>query len=75
MSLFTAVKAGVTPLQAAERYDIRIRSGGMALCPFHPDRNPSLKLDARFHCFGCQADGDVIGFVSCLFYLSAKEAA
>ena len=29
----------------------------------------------RFHCFGCQADGDVISFASRLFDLKPKDAA
>ena len=29
----------------------------MACCPFHDDKHPSMKVDRRFHCFGCQADG------------------
>ena len=36
------------------------------VCPFHNDKNPSLKIDpARqsFHCFGCNASGDVFKFV------------
>ena len=31
---------------------------------FHNDKTPSMKLDKRFHCFGCGADGDVIDFVA-----------
>ncbi len=34
-----------------------------------------MKLDRRFHCFGCQADGDAVDFVSRLFGLPSKEAA
>ena len=34
-----------------------------------------MKVDRRFHCFGCQADGDVIDFVSRLEAVSPKEAA
>ena len=47
----------------------------MAVCPFHPDKNPSMKLDKRYHCFACQADGDVIDFVAKYFNLSVKESA
>lgn len=47
----------------------------MACCPFHDDKHPSMKVDRRFHCFGCQADGDVIDFTARLFGLSGKEAA
>lgn len=47
----------------------------MACCPFHDDKNPSMKVDQRFHCFGCGEDGDVIDFTAKLFNLSPKEAA
>ena len=47
----------------------------MACCPFHNDKTPSMKLDRRYHCFGCGADGDVIDFASALYGLGKKEAA
>ena len=60
---------------AAEFYGIEVKRNGMACCPFHDDKNPSMKVDQRFHCFGCGADGDVIDFTAKLFDLSPKEAA
>ncbi len=75
MNLFESVKESVTARQAAEFYGIHVNRNGFCQCPFHADKNPSMKLDQRFHCFGCQADGDVIDFVSRLFHLSAKDAA
>ncbi|MCD7866397.1 MAG: CHC2 zinc finger domain-containing protein [Clostridiales bacterium] len=75
MNLFEAVKQSVTTRQAAETYGIRVGRNGMCVCPFHNDRNPSMKVDRRFHCFGCQADGDVIDFASRFFGLSGREAA
>ena len=75
MNVFEAVKQSVTTRQAAEHYGIRVGRNGMCVCPFHDDKNPSMKVDRRFHCFGCQADGDVIDFVSRLENVSPKEAA
>lgn len=75
MNIFEAVKNSVTTRQAAEMYGIQVRRNSMARCPFHNDRNPSMKVDRRFHCFGCQADGDVIDFVGRLYGLSSKAAA
>lgn len=46
----------------------------MICCPFHADRNPSMKVDARFHCFGCDADGDVIDFAAKFFQLPLRHA-
>ena len=75
MNVFEAVKGKVTTRQAAEMYGVRVNRHGMAVCPFHNDKNPSMKVDKRFHCFACQADGDAVDFVSRLFGLPGKEAA
>lgn len=75
MNVFEAVKQSVTTRQAAEHFGIRVGRNGMCVCPFHADKNPSMKVDRRFHCFGCQADGDVIDFVSRLEAVTPKEAA
>ena len=56
-------------------YGIRVNRNGMACCPFHDDRHPSMKVDKRFHCFGCQADGDVIDFTARLYGLNNLGAA
>ena len=74
-SVFEVVKQSVTAREAAEHYGIAVGRGGMACCPFHDDRHPSMKVDTRFHCFGCGADGDVIDFTARLYDLSPKEAA
>jgi len=50
---------------------------GVALCPFHEDNRPSLSIDAQtglFHCFGCDAKGDVIEFYKARYSLSFPEA-
>ena len=74
-SVFEVVKQSVTAREAAELYGIAVGRGGMACCPFHDDRHPSMKVDTRFHCFGCGADGDVIDFTARFYDLSPKEAA
>jgi len=75
-SVFEVVKQSVTAREAAELYGIAVGRGGMTCCPFHDDRNPSLKLNEDyFYCFGCGATGDVIDFTARLYDLSPKEAA
>ena len=74
-SVFEVVKQSVTVREAAEMYGIAVGRGGMACCPFHDDRHPSMKVDTRFHCFGCGADGDVIDFTARLYNLAPREAA
>ena len=74
-NVFEVVKQSVSTREAAAFYGIEVKRNGMACCPFHDDKNPSMKVDQRFHCFGCGADGDVIDFTAKLFNLSPKEAA
>lgn len=75
MTVFNAVKQSVTTRQVVEMYGLKIRRNNMVSCPFHNDRTPSMKVDNRFHCYGCGADGDVIDFVSRLYGISSLEAA
>ena len=75
-NVFETVKQSVTVREAAERYGIEVKRGGMVCCPFHDDKNPSMKLNKEyFYCFGCGATGDVIDLVAKLFDLSSYEAA
>ncbi|CUP31565.1 DNA primase (bacterial type) [Enterocloster clostridioformis] len=75
-NVFEMVKQFVTVREAAERYGIKVKRGGMACCPFHDDKNPSMKLNEEyFYCFGCGATGDVIDLTARLYNLSPKEAA
>ena len=75
-NVFEAVKQSVTVREAAQMYGIEVNRSGMACCPFHDDKNPSLRLNEEyFYCFGCGATGDVIDFVARLFGLSSYDAA
>ena len=75
-SVFEAVKQSVTVQEAAQMYGIEVNRSGMACCPFHDDKNPSMKLNEEyFYCFGCGATGDVIDLTARIYNLSPKEAA
>lgn len=75
MTLFSLVKAAVTTRQAASFYGLKVSRSGITCCPFHNDRHPSMLVDERYYCFGCQETGDVIDFVGKLFGLSPYDAA
>lgn len=76
MNIYESIKAAISVKQSAEHYGLKVSRNGMACCPFHNDRHPSLKLNEEyFFCFGCGAKGDVIDFVARLFELSSYEAA
>ena len=72
---YAHIKQSITTRQADESFGIPVNSHGMAVCPFHDDHNPSMKLDENFYCFGCGATGDVITFTSRLFGISPASAA
>ena len=75
-NVFETVKQSVPVKEAAERYGIEVGRNSMACCPFHDDKNPSMKLNEEyFYCFGCGATGDVIDLTARLYNLSPKEAA
>ena len=75
MTIYETIKAAISVKQAAKHYGLNVNRNGMACCPFHNDRHPSLKLNEDyFFCFGCGAKGDVIDLVARLFGLSSFEA-
>jgi len=58
---------------------LRPAGGGSlkGLCPFHDEKTPSFNVNAArgfWHCFGCSAGGDVIGFVMQIDHLTFVEA-
>ena len=75
MSIFKNVKENITVRQAAEAYGFRPDKIGLIKCIFHPDKDPSMKVDSRYYCFGCGCTGDVIDFTAQLFGLDPKAAA
>ncbi len=49
----------------------------LALCPFHPDKNPSLTISQDkqlYHCFSCKAGGNVITFIQEYEKITPMEA-
>ena len=75
MNMYKQIKATVTTRQAAEDYGLAVGRSGMALCPFHEDHHPSLKLSKRYYCFGCGESGDVIDFTAKYLGISKYSAA
>lgn len=75
MNIFQEMKERVTARQVAERYGLKVCRNGMACCPFHNDKHPSMKIDRNYYCFACGAKGDAVNYVAVLFGLSQFEAA
>ena len=49
MNVFEIVKENVTARQAAEAYGLKVGRTGMACCPFHSDKSPSMKPVSYTH--------------------------
>ncbi len=74
------VKQQADIVKVIEGY-IRLRKAGAqnysGLCPFHKEKSPSFSVHAVrqfYHCFGCQASGDVFSFVGKIESVSFPEA-
>ena len=74
------VKQQADIVKVIEGY-IRLRKAGAqnysGLCPFHKEKSPSFSVHAVrqfYHCFGCQASGDVFSFVGKIETVSFPEA-
>jgi DNA primase len=49
----------------------------VGLCPFHEERTPSFSVDSAkkvYYCFGCEAGGDVFGFLQAKAGLEFRDA-
>ena len=74
------VKQQADIVKIVESY-IRLRKAGAqnysGLCPFHKEKSPSFSVHAVrqfYHCFGCQASGDVFSFVGKIENVGFPEA-
>ena len=73
--MFKRVKVNVSARDIALKYGLKQGKNGLFLCPFHPDKNPSMKAERNFYCFGCGEKGDSIRLAEKIFGIPALEAA
>lgn len=70
----------VNLLDVASDYTTLTPAGGArhkGLCPFHSEHTPSFMVSSdthRYHCFGCDADGDAISLLTELGGMTFREA-
>jgi DNA primase len=66
--------------EVVSEHGIELKKRGRSyfgLCPFHEEKTGSFSVSREaglFHCFGCGAGGDVIGFVVKFQQISFREA-
>ena len=77
-----AIRQRVTMRDVLAHYGIGIDRGGFAVCPFHSDRHPSMKVypnSRGWWCFVCGDGGDIFKFISkmerCPFRKAVEIAA
>ena len=67
---FAFVKENAAFERVLEHYNLTARGSGVQrsiLCPFHPDKKPScrVELDKKiWHCFACGESGNILEFVA-----------
>lgn len=75
-----AVKGSNDLAVVIESYGTKLKKKGsnyVGLCPFHEEKTPSFTVNPKtrlYHCFGCNAGGDVIGFVTKKEGIGFREA-
>lgn len=63
------VKSQVNMRMLAEHFGIQVNRAGQALCPFHSDKRPSMKVHSGYldhdgyYCWACGAGGTIFNFV------------
>lgn len=81
---FKKIRAAANFATVLADYDIALVKDGSqpgqhkALCPFHEDSRPSLKVNTDrnvFHCFACDAKGNVLDFVMEMDGVEIRDAA
>jgi len=80
MNVFSIIKERVPILDVIGEHTVLRKAGQYwkGQCPFHSERTASFTVSphrAMFYCFGCQAGGDVISFLSRIENCSQIEAA
>ncbi|NOX45119.1 MAG: DNA primase [Caldiserica bacterium] len=79
MSALEEIREKVDIVELISRY-VALKPSGKGYkgrCPFHPDDTPSFYVSPEkklWHCFGCGAGGDAIGFLMRIERLSFREA-
>ena len=74
--VFEEIKDRLSMPEVVKFYGFNPNFAGMMCCPFHEDRNPSMKIyEKNYHCFGCGESGDATSFVAKLYGLRQIDAA
>lgn len=74
-ALSCEIKSRVGMKELIEYYGFRVTRGGFISCPFHSEKDASLKVYKNsWHCYGCGEGTSVIDFVMKYFKLNFSQA-
>ena len=79
INVFEQIKDRINLVEYVSRY-VKLRPIGgsyFGVCPFHVEKTGSFSVDGKkgvFHCFGCQAGGDIFEFYMKYNNVDKKEA-
>jgi DNA primase len=77
MKIADNIKQLVTMSQLAEHYGFKVDRRGFMKCPFHNEKDGSLKVykgSKGFWCYGCNSGGSVIDFAMKHFNINLSQA-
>lgn len=73
------IRAANDIVDVVSQYTTLVKKGRnyFCVCPFHSEKSPSMSVSPDrqyFHCFGCNAGGDVFSFISKIENLTFRES-
>jgi len=75
--IFQAIKERIDLVEYARGSHDLVKRGGLSytLCPFHNERDASCAIyPDHYHCFGCQAHGDIFDWIEQTEHCTSEEA-
>lgn len=78
MDFAQIIKERVSSREMFERFGVSVDPRGMACCPFHGEKTPSLKVYREnrrgWYCYGCHAGGDVLDLAKRFYGVNFRAA-
>ena len=68
------IKKTYSMTEILQRYGVKVNKKGFAVCPFHNEKTPSMKVwQDSYRCYGCGEYGDIFDFIMKMDNLTFRE--